>query len=103
MKYIVAVSGGVDSMVLLDMMHSRGDAEIIVAHFDHGIREDSAEDAEFVAKAAEGYGYLFESTREELGKNASEALAREKRYAFLRDLAKKYDAQIVTAHHLDDL
>ena len=103
MKYIVAVSGGVDSMVLLDMMVRAGAGELVVAHFDHGIRPDSHHDAAFVKKIAEQYGLPFESRREVLGETASEALARERRYAFLRHVAKKHNAQIVTAHHLDDL
>ncbi len=103
MKYIVAVSGGVDSMVLLDMMVRAGNHELVVAHFDHGIRPDSRRDAQFVESVAKQYGLVFETRREELGEKASEALARERRYAFLRHLASKHDAQIVTAHHLDDL
>lgn len=103
MKYIVAVSGGVDSVVLLDMLATAGDAELIVAHFDHGIREDSALDAAFVKGLAHRYGLPFEMKREELGASASEATARERRYVFLRSLAAKYDARIMTAHHLDDL
>ena len=103
MKYIVAVSGGVDSMVLLDMMVRAGAGELIVAHFDHGIRADSRLDAALVRGAAERYGLPFETRREELGSKASEALARERRYLFLRQLAEKHNAQLVTAHHLDDL
>lgn len=103
MKYIVAVSGGVDSMVLLDMMVREGNHELIVAHFDHGIRGDSHVDAEFVESAAATHGLVFEKRREELGEFASEAFARDRRYAFLRALADKHDATIVTAHHLDDL
>lgn len=103
MKYIVAVSGGVDSMVLLDMMVRAGTGELIVAHFDHGIRPESRRDAHFVEGIAKKHNLPFEVRREELGPKASEALARERRYAFLRHLAEKHDAQIVTAHHLDDL
>lgn len=103
MKYVVAVSGGVDSMVLLDMMVRAGAGELIVAHFDHGIRSDSHLDAAFVKEVAAGHGLIYESRREVLGASASEALARERRYAFLRHVAKKHDAQLVTAHHLDDL
>lgn len=111
-KYIVAVSGGVDSVVLLDML-VRGNlpfticdlpsTNFIVAYFDHGIREDSAEDAVFVKLLAEKYGLQFETKREELGRNASEELARERRYTFLRDVAKKHGAKVLTAHHADDL
>jgi tRNA(Ile)-lysidine synthase len=77
--------------------------ELIVVHFDHGIRGDSADDARFVASLAHKYGLVYKGKREELGKMASEALARERRYAFLREVAEEYNAPIVTAHHLDDL
>ncbi len=103
MTYIVAVSGGIDSVALLDMMVQAGREPLVVAHFDHGIRDDSAEDAKFVASLADRYGLPFETRREELGPNASEAIARERRYAFLRELASKYEGKIVTAHHADDL
>lgn len=103
MKYVVAVSGGVDSVVLLDMMTKAAGHELIVAHFDHGIRDDSTDDARFVSSLAAGYGLLYVGKREELGKTASEALSRDRRYAFLRKLAAQHNARIVTAHHLDDL
>jgi len=102
-KYIVAVSGGVDSMVLLDMMVRAGGHELIVAHFDHGIRPDSHLDALLVREVALKHGLPFETKREELGESASEALARARRYAFLRELANTHNATLVTAHHLDDL
>ena len=52
--YVVAVSGGVDSVVLLDLLANSEDFKnkIVVAHFDHGIREESAEDAKFVEDLA---------------------------------------------------
>lgn len=102
-KFIVAVSGGVDSVVLLDKLVKIGKSQLIVTHFDHGIRPDSADDAKFVAGLAKKYDLVFETGGLELGANASEDLARQKRYAFLRTIANKYDAQIVTAHHMDDL
>lgn len=103
----MAVSGGVDSVALLDMLMRSGDFaadnyKFIVAHFDHGIRAGSAEDARFVASLAKEYDLQFETLREELGGKASEELARNRRYAFLRALAKKYQAKIITAHHADD-
>ncbi len=102
MKYLLAVSGGVDSVVLLHMMSKIEEADIVVAHFDHGIRDDSSEDAKFVGELANKYGFEFVTKREELGKNASEELARDRRYAFLRDEATKRKAKIMTAHHGDD-
>lgn len=104
MNYIVAVSGGVDSVVLLDIMHKKISAdELIVAHFDHGIREDSSEDALFVEALAASLGLKFISRREELGADASEALARERRYEFLNSLKTSSEDILVTAHHKDDL
>lgn len=100
--YIVAVSGGIDSVVLLHMLSRQNDARVIVAHFDHGIRGDSADDARFVAGLAKQYGFPFVEKREELGARASEAFARERRYMFLREQAKKFHGHIVTAHHADD-
>jgi len=107
-RYVIAVSGGVDSVVLLDMFARQAslaqfwEYELVVAHFDHGIRSDSAEDELFVAELAKKYGCAFESRREELGAKASEDVARSQRYLFLRSVAKQYDARLVTAHHADD-
>lgn len=103
MKYLVAVSGGVDSVVLLDMLAGEGGHELTVAHFDHGIRGDSAADARFVEALARSYGADFVTRREELGENASEELARARRYEFLQGEAKKRGATIVTAHHAGDI
>ncbi len=103
-KYIVAVSGGVDSVVLLDLLIKDNHSEFIVAHFDHGIRDDSADDQIFVKNLAEKYGLKYESERQELGANASEDLARQKRYEFLERIKNKYQAdKIITAHHADDV
>lgn len=131
MKLVVAVSGGVDSVVLLDMLAtkklaipqnegvkvepSHGElAEdtrrqqspplgLVVAHFDHGIRDDSHLDAQLVEELAEKYGLPFEVRREKLGADASENLARDRRYVFLRSVAKKHNAAIATAHHMNDI
>lgn len=127
--YIVAVSGGVDSIVLLHMLvnttsakhllqgeerfpglipenQAEGQASprLIVAHIDHGIRTESAEDAAFVRTCTEMYKLPFEVTRLELGADASEERARGARWQFLRDMKRKHLAdKIVTAHHADDV
>lgn len=110
MNYILAISGGVDSVVLLDMT-VRGElaslsspSELIVAHFEHGIRgDDSKADARFVERLSQKYRLKFEIGHGNLTEMASEDIARQARYKFLRKLAKQYDAQIVTAHHQDDV
>jgi tRNA(Ile)-lysidine synthetase-like protein len=101
-KYVLAVSGGVDSVVLLDML-SRSKHQLVVAHVDHGIRDDSAADARFVESLAKKYKVPFVTKRFELGDGASEEAAREARYSFLFEQAKKFNAQLVTAHHQDDM
>lgn len=91
-------------MVMLDMICRRfTPEEIVVAHFDHGIRENSGLDVEFVQVRAEEYGVEFRSDKAELGAGASEAEAREARYRFLTQVANEVGGEIWTAHHLDDL
>lgn len=102
-KYVLAVSGGVDSVAMLDMM-SQGSHSLIIAHVDHGIRgDDSSADARFVAKLAEKYKLPFVSTELHLGADASEEVARDKRYEFLFSVAAEHRAHVATAHHLDDI
>jgi tRNA(Ile)-lysidine synthase len=74
-----------------------------VAHFDHGIRNESTDDANFVAGLAAQYGLPFKVTQGHLGSAASEELARNKRYEFLKGLADSEAAKLVTAHHSDDV
>lgn len=102
-RYIVAVSGGIDSVCLLDILVAASKYELIVAHFDHGIREDSALDLMFVKGLAAKYHLPFTSSSARLGPDTSEAVAREARYAFLYHALKDYGAEaILTAHHQDD-
>lgn len=104
MKYIVAVSGGVDSVALLHMLVHHTSHELVVAHFDHGIRDDSDADVWHVASLAKAYGLPFETTRVMLGAGSSEEKAREKRYAWLQTVKRQQAADaIVTAHHQDDV
>lgn len=102
MNYLLAISGGVDSVVLLDMFSKRKQP-IVVAHVDHGIRgEESAADARFVEALAKQYKLPFVSTALHLPTDASEDRARSARYEFLFSEAKKHKATVVTAHHRDD-
>lgn len=103
MNYLVAVSGGVDSVVLLDML-SKTDHRLVIAHVDHGIRgEESAADARFVEVLAKRYKLPFVKTELHLDTHASEETARNRRYEFLFAQAKKFHATVVTAHHRDDM
>lgn len=91
-------------MALLDMLAQQPGLSLVVAHFDHGIRPDSAKDQQLVAQAAQRYAlpYIYEEGH--LGPDASEAQARKARYDFLERARVQHDAQaIITAHHQDDL
>jgi tRNA(Ile)-lysidine synthase len=100
---IIAVSGGADSVVLLDILAKALPAEkLIVAHINHGLRKASFLEAGYVRGLAEGLHLKYFETTLRLGKT-SEATSREKRYGWLRQLAQKQGAKyIITAHHLDD-
>lgn len=102
--YVVAVSGGVDSVSLLHLLKSQPGVKLTIAHFDHGIRDDSHLDRKLVQQIAGKYGLPFVYERAELGAGASEAEARAARYGFLRRVQQATGAQsLVTAHHQDDL
>lgn len=103
-RYVIAVSGGVDSVVLLNMLSKVSQLDLIVAHFDHGIRLNSVDDEHFVQNVANEYGLRYISERRELGSSASEATARKERYNFLERVKIEYNANaIITAHHHDDV
>ncbi len=121
-KYLLAVSGGVDSMVLLDMVATnyhgfrekylsgaQFPADFVVAHYDHGIRgKVSAEDAEFVRQQCHNYGVVVQCGCGKLTAATGEAVARQCRYDFFRRVAEAIarddePVYLVTAHHRDDL
>jgi tRNA(Ile)-lysidine synthetase-like protein len=102
---LVAVSGGLDSIVLLDLLHRAATprGELMVAHADHGIHPDSASVAGRVAAFAAGLGLRCEIGRLALGAGAGETSAREARYAWLLGLRDQVGAAVIfTAHHADD-
>ncbi|HET7060260.1 MAG TPA: tRNA lysidine(34) synthetase TilS [Candidatus Saccharimonadales bacterium] len=103
-KYVVAVSGGVDSVVLLDLLCGLPNVDLVVAHFDHGMRSDSTQDKWFAESLTRNYDVPFECAEGRLGAGASEAAARQARYDFLKKIQHKYGAHaIITAHHQDDV
>ena len=104
--YVVAVSGGVDSMVLLDMLAKQqtSGVKLIVAHLDHGIRHDSVLDRQIVQAVAKKHGLPFVCHEGRLGPDASEDTARKARYEFLHHVRTASGAQaVLTAHHHDDV
>src|SRR5690349_5224765 len=105
-RALVAVSGGPDSVALLDLLHRTGEAHrqtLIVAHFDHGIHPASPHVAAGVRALAERYGLRYEEGRGALGPEARETGARAARYAWLELNRERSGSDLVfTAHHADD-
>jgi len=103
---VVAISGGGDSVGLahaLSVLAMRGEARLVLAHFDHRWREASAEDARFVEQLAGQLGWKFVQGQAAEPGVQSEETARQQRYAFLLDVARSEGARfVVTAHTADD-
>jgi tRNA(Ile)-lysidine synthase len=107
---VVAVSGGPDSMAMLHALWRLAPElrlTLHVAHFDHRLREDSAADAAFVARAAATLGVPATVRAADSGDPvrglSPEEVARERRYAFLEEVADSIGATaIATGHTLDD-
>lgn len=104
-RYVVAVSGGADSIALLDLFVTidRG-YELVVGHVEHGLRSDSPADAQFVATTARRYHLSCHVSQAHLPVGSSEATARQARYRLLQQqVAASSAAGVITAHHQDDL
>lgn len=105
---IVGVSGGADSLTLLDFLVRSGHP-VVVGHFNHRLRPEASEEARIVERLAETLKIPFI-----LGETATpiyaqeqklsiEEAARELRYRFLFKQAEKHHAQAVAvAHNADD-
>lgn len=105
--WAVGVSGGGDSIALAHMLHACG-ARISMLHVDHGLREESGEDARYVENLAATWGVGFASeavgVRAAMGRSGNvEAVARKLRRVALHRLARAVGADVLLlAHTLDD-
>lgn len=105
-RWLVAVSGGPDSLALLHLLLGGASArgfDLVVAHVDHGMHPASDAIAARVADAARRCGLPVTSARLALGPDASESTARRARLGWLRDECRRRDANgVFLAHHADD-
>jgi len=108
-KLLLAISGGIDSMVLLNLCHDAG-LDIRAAHCNFKLRgHESDDDEKFVEEECERLGVLLFTNHFDTEKFAEEhklsiqVVARNLRYDWFQTLliANDYD-YVLTAHHLDD-
>ena len=107
-KLVVAVSGGPDSMFLLDVLlkvRKTKDIDIIVAHVNHNVRSESYDEANKVKEYCIKNNIIFEyMIIDKYGTENFHDYARSVRYKFFENLINKYQAKyLLTAHHGDDL
>lgn len=105
---LLALSGGGDSVGLLRALLEAG-VNVVVGHFDHSLRDESAGDAQFVRDLCRGLNVPLETERTDVARIAQskgwglEEAARKLRYRFLARAAKKHGIHtILTAHTLED-
>ncbi|HEY3601195.1 MAG TPA: tRNA lysidine(34) synthetase TilS [Chthoniobacterales bacterium] len=109
-RYLVGVSGGRDSVVLLHWLLSLGYRRLIVCHFEHGLRGRAGKaDARFVARLAKKSGLKFDLGSAEVASLAAErrqsieTAARAERLRFFQTVARRRRCRtIFLAHHADD-
>jgi tRNA(Ile)-lysidine synthetase-like protein len=109
---LVACSGGGDSVALLSCLfalRANLKLDLVVAHADHGLRQESKGEAKFVKNLAENFGLAFTDCSLDVTGHASktsqgiETAARELRWDWLKSEAKKVGSSwIATGHTLED-
>jgi tRNA(Ile)-lysidine synthase len=111
LRYLIAVSGGRDSVALLHALVDLGYKKLVICHLDHQLRGKSSDaDARFVEKLAAKYdvdvvlGSTKVSALAAKKKLSIETAARTARYEFFAQVAKRKRCRtIFLAHHADDL
>ena len=105
---VVGVSGGPDSMALLNVLINLK-YKVVVAHINHGLREESDEETQFVQNFCKEKNipcYVKKANVADLAKNekvGTEEAGRKLRYEFFEEVAKKENAnKIATAHNAND-
>jgi tRNA(Ile)-lysidine synthase len=110
-RYLIAVSGGRDSVALLHWLHQRGYRKLVVCHLNHQLRGRSSDaDARFVEQLAAQCDVDLEMGSTNVRALAAkqkisiETAAREARYQFFAQVAKRGRCRtIFLGHHADDL
>ena len=112
-RILLAISGGKDSMAMLDLFNTFKDElklNLVVCHFNHSLRDDADRDEKFVKTQCEKYGLKFYSKKEDVllfsneNKLSIEDGARTLRYKFFDEIKRIENLDyIATAHNKNDL
>ncbi|MBO6556796.1 MAG: tRNA lysidine(34) synthetase TilS [Pseudomonadales bacterium] len=101
-RVVVGLSGGIDSIVLLDAVSSVMDVSVVAVHVNHHLHNKADEAADFCVSLGEKYGITVEVIDVDVSDTGSmEARAREARYSAFTDFLKTGDV-LLLAHHADD-
>lgn len=105
-KYLIACSGGPDSMALLDMCHKKG-LDIRVCHLNYHKRDSANRDERIVKKYCKENNIplnIIDASDVSKTKGNFQENARKKRYFCFKELCQKYNLKaVLVAHHFDDL
>lgn len=101
--YLVAVSGGPDSMALLDMLYNQK-INLIAVHVNYKTRDASDYETELVGNYCKAKGIIFEYKIIDYYKKGNfQDFARKERYTFFKEVYDRYHTNgLYVAHHLDD-
>ena len=111
-KIALGLSGGVDSIALFHLLvteYKESYKELVAFHINHGLREQSYEEAEFVENFVKNYNVKF--YKKELNMNdlvrdshtSEEMLARKLRYEAFEEMSSlEGGVKLITAHHKND-
>ena len=111
-KIALGLSGGVDSIALLHLLvteYKESYKELVAFHINHGLREQSYEEAEFVENFVKNYNVKFykkELNMKDLARDShtsEEMLARKLRYEAFEEMSSlEGGVKLITAHHKND-
>lgn len=111
-RIVVGVSGGPDSLCLLNLLNSLKDKyslKLIVVHINHSLRVEADFEEEFVKEFSKKLNLEFYSKKVDVGliskneKRSTEEVAREIRYSFFEEVLNKVDGnKIAVAHNKND-
>ncbi|CAM4296326.1 tRNA lysidine(34) synthetase TilS [Lacicoccus alkaliphilus] len=102
----LAVSGGIDSMVLYHMLrtgYSHTFDKLILLHVNHGLRPEAADEEKYIKDLGARHGHTVEVKHLSMAADFSQAKARALRYHFFKTECLAHGAAVLlTAHHRDD-